>query len=312
MRYINLKAFAKINLALDIVGKDEQGYHMLETVMKTVDLSDSIFTCTEEGISKLAFYADAKTADSLKDIFTKMKATGKKIVVASDNRALPTGEKNLAYKAASLFCEKTGYDREIFIYIVKKIPVGAGLGGGSSDAAAVLKALNNLARFPLEPAELREIASQVGSDVPFFMSARPAYATGRGTEIKRLPDLPPLSIVLVKPSIFSSTAEAYTDYDCTEIPEDAHPDCERLIRNLLKRDVAGAAADMKNVLEYPVFKKYPLLAEIKEEMLSREGVLTAFMTGSGSTIVGLFENSKYAKEAEKHFLGLSHQAFYVT
>lgn len=251
---ISLAAPAKINLSLRILGKRPDGFHDLETFMAPLELADAV------EISH---------------------AGGEGVRFLCNDPDLPSGDDNLCVKAAEAFLKGTGLDEGghgLSVTLMKKIPHGAGLGGGSSDAAAVLKGLNELFDHPLVPEELGLLAASLGSDVPFFLHDAPAICRGRGEILGEAPTLPDRGILLVKPPFPVSTAWAYGRH-AEMMERNEYLPAEEIQH--LGEIVLG------NDLEPPVFAKYLLLPVMKEWLRRQEGVESAFMTGSGSTMVAI-------------------------
>lgn len=264
--HISIEAPAKVNLFLDIKGKRDDGYHEIQTVMHLIDLKDEIrISLRDEGIR-----------------------------VRCSDPFIPQGSENLAYKAAAIFLEKCGIRKGVEIYIAKKIPDGAGLGGGSSDAAAVFKGLNNLFACNVPHKELALWAAEIGSDVPFFIWERTALAEGRGELISLLEKENLLYILLVKPHFSVSTPEAYRNFKKEEVK--VFRDLKAFLAAWENYDIISIAENMINVLEMPVIKIYPEIAKIKDD-LKRAGALNALMSGSGSAVFGIFGEEKEALRA---------------
>jgi 4-diphosphocytidyl-2-C-methyl-D-erythritol kinase len=263
---ITLAAHAKINISLRILGKRPDGFHALETLMVPIALADEI---------ELSH------------------GSGKAITLTCNDPELSAGPENLCMKAAEAFRAETGLDHGIAITLLKKIPHGAGLGGGSSDAAFVLNGLNQLFDHPLVAEELAQIAATLGSDVPFFLENRPAWCRGRGEIIEPPPTLPARTLLLIKPAFPVPTAWAYKKYaemkESGELP--THAD-RQLLGDL----------EIINDLEIPVFDKYLLLPVIKKWLQEQPEVECAFMTGSGSTMVAVIK-SDVPVEAINKFKG---------
>jgi len=248
---ISLTAPAKINLSLRILGKRPDGFHELETLMVPIGLADPI-EISHGG--------------------------GKGIEFLCSDPELPGGGDNLCVKAAEAFLASTGLDHGIRIALMKKIPHGAGLGGGSSDAAAVLKGLNELFNHPLVEEELHQIAATLGSDVPFFLHGGAAMCRGRGEILEEAPVLPERTLLLIKPPFPVPTAWAYRHYaDLKESGMSPPPQQRQRLGEF----------EIVNDLEPAVFHKYLLLPVMKEWLLEQSGVECAFMTGSGSTMVAV-------------------------
>jgi len=249
---ISIAAPAKINLSLRILGKRSDGFHELETLMAPIQLADML------EISH---------------------GSGKGINLTCNDPELSTGEDNLCVKAARAFLVATGLEHGIAITLLKKIPHGAGLGGGSSDAAAVLKGLNELFDHPLVVEELEQIAATLGSDVPFFLGDGPAWCRGRGEILETLKDatvLPGRRLLLIKPPFPVPTAWAYKRYaELAGTPSKLIEEPTQFLGSI----------SILNDLERPVFEKYLLLPVMKNWLLQQANVESAFMTGSGSTMV---------------------------
>lgn len=285
---LELRANAKVNLSLDIVGVRPDGMHEVEMVMHMVNLSDLI------------------------TIEHKNEETGERRINITSNRSyIPTGEKNLAYRAALKVLENyPDRNDRINIHIQKRIPVGAGLGGGSSDAAATIKGLNSLLKLGMTDKQMSEYAASIGSDIPFLLGKGACLATGTGTDLKKIPALKNVGAVLVNPGIFVGTKDVYAMYDSCHIPEDAHPDTRKLVDAMARKDYGTLIKEMKNVLEIPVFKMYPQIAQLKEE-LKQAGCDTALMSGSGSTVYGLSGNYKLLEKIKSHYIEKGYKAFVV-
>ncbi len=258
-KFTSIKAKAKINIALDIVGKRDDGYHEIKTIMQTVDLCDNVKITVN------------KESDGIN--------------ITTDSDKIPTDEKNLAYKAASYLKENYGIKDGIDIYIQKNIPVAAGLAGGSTDCAAVLKGVRNLFELPLSDSELKEIAVKFGADVPYCIDGGTCLAEGIGEKLTKLPDFPVMYVVLAKPDIDVSSAEVYKEFDMANVSE--RPDMAKFRKDIEKNNLKEVCDSLCNVLESVTIKKYPIIEEIKGAMLEF-GALGSLMSGSGPTVFGLY------------------------
>lgn len=258
-------AFAKINLTLDVLGKRADGYHDIKSVMQTISLRD--------------------------DIQINL-GTGKNWVIQCDKEGVPTDERNLCWKAAKLFFDTIHTDPDgLEIIITKRIPMQAGLAGGSADAAAVLRALNRHYDMPLSIPALAELGSTVGSDVPFCVMCGTAVVEGRGERIRKLPDMPDCIFVVCKPDFSVSTPELYAVIDQKEIPQ--RPDTAAMESAVLSGDLDAIAHSVCNVFDPIVTAEHPELNYIKSIMNTYGGVGYQ-MTGSGSAVYGItgnFENA---------------------
>lgn len=264
---IQLKALAKINLGLDVLGRRENGYHDVRMVMQTIYLYDNITV-------------------------TKKETPG--VTLESNLYYLPTNEENIAYRAAKMLLDEFGVENGVHITLDKHIPVAAGMAGGSSNAAAVLVGVNRLFALGLTEQELMERGVQLGADVPYCVMRGTVLAEGIGEELSPLPPLPKCYVLVAKPPVSVSTKTVYEKFDSQEITE--HPDIDAIIRGLEEADIQKVAASMGNVLEKITVEDYPVIEEIKEVMKA-EGALNAMMSGSGPTVFGLFEDKQTAKKA---------------
>ena len=266
---MEIQAFAKLNLTLDILGKREDGYHDLRMVMQSITLADTL---------------------------TLEENQGEGLRVSANLRFLPTGEKNLAAAAALRFWEALGREPEnLDIRIEKRIPVCAGMAGGSSDAAAVLRALNRRAWEPFSPRELAKIGERVGSDVPYCVLGGTALAEGRGEMLTPLAPLPRCWVVACKPDFPISTPELFAQADRVKLRR--RPDTAGLVAALEAGDLGGVARRMYNVFEDVLpARLYTRVAEIKNDLIQC-GALGANMSGSGPTAFGLFDRLEAAQEA---------------
>lgn len=261
----------KINLLLNILGKRADGFHDLETVMQPVPLYDELrFEPRPSGIE-----------------------------LTCNHPRLPVGPENLVYRAAEKFFAESGPKAGIRIHLEKRIPLAAGLGGGSGNAATTLIALNESFDQPLGNAALRKIAAELGSDVPFFLENKPAIALGRGEEVRPLEPFPALrgrSLILVYPGFGVSTAWAYQALArFPKLLSGTPGRAERLVQTLAGGDLSAAAGQFFNSLEGPVLEKYPLLALI-QDFFREQGVIGTLMSGSGSTTFAVVKERAMAEE----------------
>lgn len=265
---IDEKAYAKLNISLDVTDKRDDGFHNMLMVMQSVSLSDDV----------------------------RIELNGSGIVTARSNFLfIPGDDRNLAVKAAKVFFEKCGdTSTGAFISIKKHIPVGSGMGGGSSDAAAVLKALNRVFDCPFSPAELADIGALVGSDVPFCVIGGTALVQGRGELISPLPSLPKCRFVICKPSFSISTPELFKKLDA--VSNRRHPDTVGIIEALEAGDLSKISRRMYNVFEEVDDRRLRCVKEIKSVMLDH-GALGAVMTGTGSAVFGVFDSDSKAEKA---------------
>ena len=258
-------AYAKVNLTLNVLGKREDGYHDIESVMQAISLRDDIEI----------------------DVGTEKPWT-----LLCDKDHIPTDETNLAWKAAKLYLDTIGKDADgIEIRITKRIPVQAGLAGGSADAAAVLRALNRHYDMPLSLPALAELGAQIGSDVPFCVLCGTAMVEGRGERIQRLPDIPDCIFVICKPDFSVSTPELYQQLDTKTIGK--RPDRQAMESALLAGDLEKVVTNTYNVFDPIVTEEHLELNYIKSIMNSY-GAVGMQMTGSGSAVFGICSNFENA------------------
>lgn len=264
------KAYAKINLTLDVLGTRPDGYHELCMVMQQVSLCDNIavrMNCEHNGIK-----------------------------VISNIGFIPCDDRNIAYKAAAQFFADTGItpNSGVNITLEKRIPVAAGLAGGSSDGAAVLRALNKLYKTNLSLDELCEIGVKIGADVPYCICGGTMLAQGVGEKLTPISPLPSCDVVLCKPGYGMSTPKVFSELDEMEIK--SHPDTDAMLAALDAGNLTQIASLMQNVLEPVVSSAKEDISKIEDIMLA-SGALGSIMSGSGSTVFGLFDNNSYAKTA---------------
>lgn len=266
---MKILAPAKINLFLRVLGKRGDGYHLIDSLMVPVSLYDEI--------------------DIRKGASSKKDRGG--LTVTSDHPGVPNGEQNLVYQAASLLLEKKGIPAQITIRIRKRIPVGGGLGGGSSDAAATLIGLNRLLRLRHNRRELASMAAKLGADVPFFIFGTPARARGIGERLRPVRSLPRLWMVLVYPRFPVSTGRVYRSLSAklTKVVEDSRI-------NLSLKGPATVAHLLANDLEEVALRRYPRIALLKRKLI-QEGAAGALMSGSGSSVFGIFITESEARQA---------------
>jgi 4-diphosphocytidyl-2-C-methyl-D-erythritol kinase len=268
VKRLTLEAFAKVNRSLRVLGKRSDGYHELDTIFQTVDLSDRMIFLERED---------------------------DELVLTTEGASLPVSEKNLVISAARALLARAGVTRGANIHLSKKIPIGGGLGGGSSNAASALRALTDLWELPLREADLHSLATEIGSDVPFFLLGGRARGTGRGEILEPLPDGPEEWLVLVFPPFSLSTAVVYGALAASALTDSA------AATNLRGSD-SGGGPD-RNDLE-------PAAESLRGELrrfraaLSDSGAMSARLSGSGSTVFGLFGDEESARRATERLAGL--------
>lgn len=265
-----IRANAKINLSLDIIGKREDGYHLLEMVMQSIDLYDEVqLDEIEEGI-----------------------------VLDCDKNYIPLDNRNIAYKAAELLMRTFNLNKGVSVKISKNIPVAAGLAGGSTDAAAVLKGMNELFKLHLSEEELMALGLQLGADVPFCIKGGTCLCTGIGEKIEVLEPFSDQIVLLVKPPFGVSTREAYGGFELDKIKK--HVETRKLISAMDSKDLSLMNYHMRNLLENVILRKHPMVKNLKQSLM-RLGAITSLMSGSGPTVYGLFDDLQKAKNAMVFF-----------
>ena len=269
MYEMRLKALAKINLGLDVIRRREDGYHEVKMIMQTIQLYDRI---------------------------VMRKRRESKIQVKTNLFYLPENENNLVYKAAKLLIEEFKIQQGVQIDLQKFIPVAAGMAGGSSDAAAVLYGMNRMFHLGLSLEELMERGVKIGADVPYCLMRGTALAEGIGEQLTKLSPVPQCKVLIAKPPISVSTKFVYENLKLDE--NTVHPDINLLIQDIETKNLADMAAHMGNVLESVTIPNYPVIAQIKEQMI-KDGALNAMMSGSGPTVFGIFDDKEKAEVAYK-------------
>jgi 4-diphosphocytidyl-2-C-methyl-D-erythritol kinase len=276
----SIKAYAKINLALDVLGKLPNGYHEVKMIMQTVGIYDEL-------------------------IFEKKDS---EIEIITDSGELPVNEDNLIYKAAKLLMDKYGIKEGIRIKLEKNIPIAAGMAGGSTDAAAALKGVNRMFGLGCTDEELKRAAVNIGADVPYCIMGGTALAEGIGERLMALPKPPECVLLVAKPGINVSTRYVYEHLDALE--EYEHPDVDGMIENIAAGNLDGIVKRMGNVLEGVTIPAHPVIDAIKKTMLE-SGALGSMMSGSGPTVFGIYDDSAKAEKGFKRIKeeGLAGQVF---
>ncbi len=267
------KAYAKVNLGLDVIRRREDGYHEVRMIMQTVDLYDIL-------------------------AFTRREEPG--IVVTTDRDELPGDENNLVYKAARLLTETYFIKEGIKIELQKRIPMAAGMAGGSTDAAAVFHGMNEMFELGMSEDEMCTLGVKIGADVPYCIKGGTALAEGIGEMLTRLPDTPGCMVLIAKPNIDVSTKFVYENLHAEKL--DCHPDIDGMRAAIEAGDLRGVARRMGNVLETVTVKAYPVIGEIKEAMM-KKGAWNALMSGSGPTVFGIFGEEEEARAAYDEIAG---------
>lgn len=264
MHSIRMKAMAKINLGLDVVGKRPDGYHEVRMIMQSINLYDSIS-------------------------ITKTKSNS--IKISTNLPYLPTNENNIVYKAANLLLTEFHLPKGLYISLNKHIPVAAGMAGGSSDAAATLVGINKLFHLGLSKTELMKRGVTLGADIPFCIMRGTALSEGIGEILTPIIGMPNCPILVAKPDISVSTKYVYENLHLNA--DTVHPDIDGMIQSIEAQDLPSIAGKLGNVLEQVTIEKYPVIEEIKDFMKAH-GALNSLMSGSGPTVYGIFDNKEDA------------------
>lgn len=274
-------AYAKINLGLDVIRKREDGYHEVKMIMQTVDICDTL---------------------------TFEKREDEELHIYTDNQKLPCDEHNLIYKGAMVLFEETGRRIGADIVLNKRIPIAAGMAGGSTDAAAAMLALNEMMGQPLTKEQLMKIAVRVGADVPYCIMGGTALSEGIGEILTPLTPPPKAHLLVAKPDIDVSTAFVYGNLKLQEIKK--HPDIDGMAEALKRGDLKGITDRMENVLETVTIPAHPVIGEIKE-ICRAEGAMNALMSGSGPTVFAVFDKKEDAERTGEKIRerGLSQEVF---
>ncbi|MGB8455457.1 MAG: 4-(cytidine 5'-diphospho)-2-C-methyl-D-erythritol kinase [Anaerocolumna sp.] len=271
MNSIKLKAHAKINLGLDVVRKREDGYHEVRMIMQTIGLYDKL---------------------------TINRTNNSSIVMNTNLHFLPTDENNLVYKAIALVKKEYHIEQGVYVNLEKKIPVAAGMAGGSTDAATALYGMNRLFELHLTKAQLMNLGLRLGADVPFCIMRGTVLSEGIGEVLTPLPPFPPCQVLIVKPSISVSTKYVYENLKLDDSTK--HPDIDGILACIKNKDLNSAVQLFGNILEAVTEKEYPIISDIKEKMLE-SGAMGSLMSGSGPAVFGIFDDIKKAEKAFYNF-----------
>jgi len=263
---ITKKAYAKINLGLDVLGKRDDGYHLVKMIMQNVDIYDTL---------------------------TFRRTTDGRVTLKANDDTIPVDDSNLICKVARQLQEKYGVTYGAEIELVKRIPVAAGMAGGSTDGAAAYRALNDLWELGLSDKELCELAVKLGADIPYCIIGGTALSEGIGEVLTPIDGKARYHLVVAKPDIMVSTGWVYTELDSTEITR--HPDIDAVKMAIEEGDVKRMCGEIHNVLEPVTTAKYEVIKDI-EKVLEDSGAVKAFMTGSGPTVFAVFDNEDKAKK----------------
>ena len=270
MKTIKIDAHAKVNLSLDVLGRRRNGYHELSMIMQEISLKDVV---------------------TIKEIDDN----NNKVEISCSKKEVPTDEKNIVYSAFKLLSKKYNIDKSISIFIEKNIPISGGLAGGSTDAAAVLKGLNQIWDLGLTKQELMDLGVEIGADVPFCIMGGTALSEGIGEKLTAITPFKDKLLLLANPDIEVSTEYVYKNLDLKNLKD--RPDIKKIISYIEQGDTRGLSRNMRNVLESVTIKKYSEIEDIKEKMMNH-GALGSLMSGSGATVFGIFDNDETLNECK--------------
>ena len=270
MDKIELKAYGKINIGLDVIRKREDGYHDLDMIMQTVGVYDDVIISREDGTQTY------------------------EIEVSTDADILPNDKGNLAFMAAKVLME--GYDikSKVKIHINKRIPIAGGMAGGSADCAAVLRGVNKLFQLGLTDEQLQEYGVKLGADVPYCIVGGTKRAQGIGEILTDLPTPPKCYVIIAKPDAFVSTKFVYSHIRPAQIEN--HPDIDGIIESIKAGDLYGMCEKIANVMEDVTIPEYPIIQKVKD-ILKSNGAVNALMSGSGPTVFGIYDDEEKAKQS---------------
>ena len=270
MDKIELKAYGKINIGLDVIRKREYGYHDLDMIMQTVGVYDDVIISREDGTQTY------------------------EIEVSTDADILPNDKGNLAFMAAKVLMEAYDIKAKVKIHINKRIPIAGGMAGGSADCAAVLRGVNQLFQLGLTDEQLQEYGVKLGADVPYCIVGGTKRAQGIGEILTDLPTPPKCYVIIAKPDAFVSTKFVYSHIRPAQIEN--HPDIDGIIESIKAGDLYGMCEKIANVMEDVTIPEYPIIQKVKD-ILKSNGAVNALMSGSGPTVFGIYDDEEKAKQS---------------
>ena len=270
MHKIELKAYGKINIDLDVIRKREDGYHDLDMIMQTVGVYDDVIISREDGTQTY------------------------EIEVSTDADILPNDKGNLAFMAAKVLMEAYDIKSKVKIHINKRIPIAGGMAGGSADCAAVLRGVNKLFQLGLTDEQLQEYGVKLGADVPYCIVGGTKRAQGIGEILTDLPTPPKCYVIIAKPDAFVSTKFVYSHIRPAQIEN--HPDIDGIIESIKAGDLYGMCEKIANVMEDVTIPEYPIIQKVKD-ILKSNGAVNALMSGSGPTVFGIYDDEEKAKQS---------------
>lgn len=270
MDKIELKAYGKINIGLDVIRKREDGYHDLDMIMQTVGVYDDVIISREDGTQTY------------------------EIEVSTDADILPNDKGNLAFMAAKVLMEAYDIKSKVKIHINKRIPIAGGMAGGSADCAAVLRGVNQLFQLELTDEQLQEYGVKLGADVPYCIVGGTKRAQGIGEILTDLPTPPKCYVIIAKPDAFVSTKFVYSHIRPAQIEN--HPDIDGIIESIKAGNLYGMCEKIANVMEDVTIPEYPIIQKVKD-ILKSNGAVNALMSGSGPTVFGIYDDEEKAKQS---------------
>lgn len=273
MKIIKKKAYAKVNLALDVIRKREDGYHDVKMIMQNLNIFD-----------ELEFFLDEESGT-------------RSIIIETNREDIPTDKRNLIYKAIDIMFDEYDINADIRVKLTKNIPVEAGMAGGSTDCAAAIRAVNELFNLNLDEEEMMKIGVKLGADVPYCIMARTALSEGIGEILTPVNPLPDCYVVVAKPPVNVSTKMVYEGLNIKDMK--SHPRVDDMVLALSERNLYKTAECMENVLETVTVKLYPEIEKIKD-IMKEKGALNAIMSGSGPTVFGIYDDITSAQGAAEY------------
>lgn len=274
MNTITVKAYGKINLSLDVIGRRVDGYHLVKMIMQTVDIYDTVT------ITKYDAAAGAEGG----------------ISITTDSGHIPGGPDNLVWRAADVMKREYGIKDALTIDLVKRIPIAAGMAGGSSDAAAVFRGIRDMYDLEVTDERLQELALPLGADIPYCITGGTQLSEGIGEVLTRLPNPPACTLLVVKPDLYVSTGWVYKAFDSIPESEVIHPDVDAMIAANARGDLQGICDTLGNVLEQKTGAEYPIIGEL-EQFFRDHGADGTLMTGSGPTVFAIYADAQAAESA---------------
>lgn len=283
---MEVKAYGKINLSLDVIGRRDDGYHLVKMIMQTVDIYDTVTITRDDAAAEAEGGIEIKT----------------------DSGHIPGGPDNLVWRAADVMKRTYGITDPLSIDLVKRIPIAAGMAGGSSDAAAVFRGIRDMYALDVTDERLQQLALPLGADIPYCITGGTQLSEGIGEILTPLPTPPACTLLVVKPDLYVSTGWVYNAFDSIPENEVIHPDVDAMIAANARGDLQGICATLGNVLEQQTGAEYPIIGEL-ESFFKEHGADGTLMTGSGPTVFAIYEDDD---KAQKAYAALEAESAYRT